>query len=280
MKPWSEEEITYLKENWSLPPDMKKLQSLIRRSHVSIYERAKKLGLKTLKYSETYKIKNQHEINQKQQLFLSNFKRLRVERKALRETKIAYETIRRWIKNYSDFNKNYEEIKNYIESTKRCVYCGYIGKFEEFRFERNKTRQNWKSGICKKCDSKRIMKKNSRDLETKLKIILKATRRKDKFRGRTISKISNLTLKQLHNLYQKQDGKCFYTGEKLEHSYEYNNPRRFNLISLDRLDSEKGYTISNVVFCCWGINKMKNNIPFKKFILICKIISERMYFTT
>jgi hypothetical protein len=49
---------------------------------------------------------------------------------------------------------------------------------------------------------------------------------------------------------------------------------KYNTISLDRLDSSKGYTKDNVVFCCSAINKMKMDLEFKQFIEFCNLVSE------
>lgn len=44
-------------------------------------------------------------------------------------------------------------------------------------------------------------------------------------------------------------------------------PRNPFLMSLDRIDSSKGYTPSNIVLCCWGINSLKNsNTPEEMYL--------------
>ncbi len=62
---------------------------------------------------------------------------------------------------------------------------------------------------------------------------------------------------------------CFYTGIELT-----TLKRKPNTISLDRLDSSKGYTKKNVVFCTATVNKMKWSLSAKDFIEICKQISK------
>ena len=62
---------------------------------------------------------------------------------------------------------------------------------------------------------------------------------------------------------------CHYTGKAL--TLEGNYP---NTISLDRVDSSKGYTITNVVFCCSFVNIMKHKLSYKDFLLTCKTIAE------
>jgi hypothetical protein len=62
---------------------------------------------------------------------------------------------------------------------------------------------------------------------------------------------------------------CYYSGVEL--SLKGCEP---NSISLDRLDSSKGYTKDNVVFCTVDINRMKWTITEDHFTEICKQISD------
>lgn len=50
--------------------------------------------------------------------------------------------------------------------------------------------------------------------------------------------------------------------------FDINSPER---LSLDRKDSTKGYIKSNVVWCCWQANNMKQDLSmddFKKWVNI------------
>lgn len=61
---------------------------------------------------------------------------------------------------------------------------------------------------------------------------------------------------------------CHYTKREL--TFEVGH---YNSLSLDRIDSTKGYTKDNVVFCCKIVNMMKLDIDVKDFINWCKIIA-------
>lgn len=61
---------------------------------------------------------------------------------------------------------------------------------------------------------------------------------------------------------------CYYTGKPL--TLKTNS---YYTVSLDRLDSSKGYTKDNVVLCCAFINAMKNVLTYDQFILACKAIA-------
>ena len=60
---------------------------------------------------------------------------------------------------------------------------------------------------------------------------------------------------------------CYYTGKELTME-----PNKLNSISLDRLDSDVGYTKNNVVFCCKHINIMKSTLTYNQFIDACQVI--------
>jgi hypothetical protein len=61
---------------------------------------------------------------------------------------------------------------------------------------------------------------------------------------------------------------CFYTGDDLV--LGQNKP---NTISLDRIDSSKGYSEENVVFCCANVNRFKASISLDDFVNMCKKIA-------
>lgn len=73
----------------------------------------------------------------------------------------------------------------------------------------------------------------------------------------------SLTMEQL----QSMPLICHYTGQEL--TLEINN---FNTVSLDRIDSNKGYVLDNVVFCLTRINVMKSNMTKEEFISLCGMV--------
>lgn len=71
----------------------------------------------------------------------------------------------------------------------------------------------------------------------------------------------DLTLNYLETFPQV----CFYSGNDL--TFESHCP---NTISLDRIDSNKGYVIGNVVFCCSIVNYMKQRYSSIDFVDMCE----------
>jgi hypothetical protein len=80
----------------------------------------------------------------------------------------------------------------------------------------------------------------------------------------------NIDLDYLRTLYHKQDGKCYYTGTELTF-----RPNESATLSLDRVDSTRGYVKGNLVFCTWEVNSMKQDMSMDRFIELCSILHER-----
>ena len=83
-----------------------------------------------------------------------------------------------------------------------------------------------------------------------------------------------LSLQDLRDIYQKQQGKCYYTGTPMTLRFNGHLNRDPLLISIDRLDSTQGYTHTNTVFCCWGINALKGYHPESTLYTTLKLFYE------
>jgi len=274
MNVWTKKEIETLNNNWTAPPDMVALRKLIGRSSASIYEHANKLGLPKLSYKETIAIKTKVTIADKKVVFLENYKIHRYEREALRKSAVAWSTVRLWIERDPDFSKSFKEIETYIASTKRCVYCKLVDSREVFRPESGiGSRNQWKTGVCKKCDSKRVMRKNGRSLESRLKTLWKSCKRSvcSKRTGRNTPSECTITPNDLMKMYESQGGRCHYTG--LNMKYERTGVRDPDVVSVDRKNPKLGYFLENIVLCRWTVNQMKRDVPYDEFIELCKLVS-------
>lgn len=65
----------------------------------------------------------------------------------------------------------------------------------------------------------------------------------------------NLTMIDLIDIYNKQNGKCFYSN--LNMSLKKKGGIQYDTMSVDRIDSTKGYTKDNIVLCLNSINMFK-----------------------
>lgn len=74
----------------------------------------------------------------------------------------------------------------------------------------------------------------------------------------------------LAELYEKQQGKCFYSGIEMKLDGEI-SPER---ISLDRIHSEQCYSRDNIVLCCYAINLAKSSYSPDIFLAALKSLKE------
>lgn len=80
----------------------------------------------------------------------------------------------------------------------------------------------------------------------------------------------DIDLGYLLQLYSSQDGRCAVSGVKM--TYSAGKGRVYTNISLDRIDSAKGYIRGNVQFVCDLVNRMKSDLEQSAFIDWCKTI--------
>lgn len=88
----------------------------------------------------------------------------------------------------------------------------------------------------------------------------------------------NISKEYLLDKFNEQGGKCGLSG--VEIYFTHICPIRGILkqtASLDRIDSEKGYTKGNVQWVHKIVNKMKQNLKDEEFISWCHIISNNHY---
>jgi hypothetical protein len=100
--------------------------------------------------------------------------------------------------------------------------------------------------------------------EAMLAHILKNTQE----RARLKSRMCTITYNDLDNLCNNQKGLCALTGYTM--SYTTGDPLK---VSIDRIDSAKGYTLDNIQLVCRSVNRSKSNIDNNEFIAMCKAIA-------
>lgn len=75
----------------------------------------------------------------------------------------------------------------------------------------------------------------------------------------------NITIQQAYRKFLQQKGICSLSGLEIELN---------KTASLDRIDSSKGYTESNIQWLHKDINKLKSNWSEDKFINLCKKVAQ------
>lgn len=80
-----------------------------------------------------------------------------------------------------------------------------------------------------------------------------------------------VTKEEAWNLFLKQEKKCALSGVDLCIS----GSNRYNTASIDRIDSSKGYELSNIQWVHKHINFMKRTYSQEYFITMCKRVAQR-----
>lgn len=91
---------------------------------------------------------------------------------------------------------------------------------------------------------------------------------KERVNKKTSRVIQNLlTPEDILKVWEKQQGKDFYTGESLENNFS---------ASVDRIDSNKDYTIDNIAITTKEINIAKMDLSLSDFIDMCEKVTKHM----
>lgn len=80
----------------------------------------------------------------------------------------------------------------------------------------------------------------------------------------------HLSYSELDKLWERQNGRCALTGREL---IPLSRATKMVIASLDRIDSNKSYTVDNVQLVTGMINIMKNILNNEEFIVLCKEVS-------
>lgn len=152
------------------------------------------------------------------------------------------------------------------------------------KFSKNKRTEDGFCDRCKDCEKSRkkeyyyggydkVMsekqesrKPYNRDYHNRMDIF-KVRLRTAKQRARKRGLDFNITIETLENLYKTQGGLCYIS--KIPLSLE---KYKHNTISIDRIDSSKGYVDGNVALCTDFINSSKSDYTLDDFIGIIKQI--------
>jgi hypothetical protein len=90
------------------------------------------------------------------------------------------------------------------------------------------------------------------------------------------NKVCDITLKDLKEQWEKQDGICPYTGWKLLSPKDTGAKRirSIRMASLDRIDSSKGYIKGNIEYVAFMAQNAKNNFDRKDVVEFCKAVAQ------
>ena len=92
-----------------------------------------------------------------------------------------------------------------------------------------------------------------------------------RYRARRKGQEFSITEEDIKELLTHQDNKCFYLGIPFD-----NNSDRYSL-SIDRIDSSKGYTKENIRLASSIVNYMKAEYPEEEFWSTVKLLYENHF---
>lgn len=140
----------------------------------------------------------------------------------------------------------------------------------EFFFRRKANKMGFQT-TCKNCknNTPALIKRRKIGNDSIIKVL------EERFRGLTHrSKVKKfkveITVQDLIDCWEKQKGLCALSGILMKHSI-YSGKIETN-VSVDRIDSNIGYTKDNIQLVCSCINKMKSTLSVEQFIDICNKI--------
>lgn len=119
---------------------------------------------------------------------------------------------------------------------------------------------------CIICSCKRKKEKShERLLNNGLKYNIKTMMNRFKKRANKKEFDFDIDKEYLEELFNEQKGICSLTGRQLV--FDVNNENR---LSLDRIDSKKGYVKNNVQWVCWIANNSKQESTMEQWLKLCQ----------
>lgn len=152
-----------------------------------------------------------------------------------------------------------------------CSSCKQYKKSNNFPKNKHNKLRDGLSYVCKNCYST-IYNKNRIEKATinKLDYTLKMRLNDSKQRAKKRNIYNDIIIEDLYELWNTQNGKCAISGIDL--TVESYNGRVNTNVSIDRIDSTKGYTKSNIQLVCSTINMMKGSLNIDELIFFCENI--------
>jgi hypothetical protein len=141
---------------------------------------------------------------------------------------------------------------NHVTEQRTCARCQQALPVETFdRFKSGNYRQT-----CNPCRSAATRKTASSSYETYLSNLFSKSR--DTSKRRDLGNYE-VTLEQLIELWEAQNGRCAVSGVVLTHHVDGSGHKDFNA-SIDRIDSQLGYVPGNIQLVALRVNILKQTL--------------------
>lgn len=86
-----------------------------------------------------------------------------------------------------------------------------------------------------------------------------------------------LTSEHILQLYRNQNGMCKRTGILFDLTAESDGSKNPKCMTLDRIDSSKGYTLENTELVCYHYNIAKNAFSTDELYTLCQLILDKRH---
>ena len=160
----------------------------------------------------------------------------------------------------------------FISMGKQCSVCGIVKTNDDFY----KSQRGTKCKVCVLNVTREYKKQKRKDSDFRKIEGQKQKERRVRLWQNTLihdskkrGKEHNLTVNDINDLYEKQNGLCYWFKVPLIPSDKLKHPQQ---PSLDRLDRNKGYTKDNVVLSCYSANIGRNESSVKEWENFLKIL--------
>ena len=161
------------------------------------------------------------------------------------------------------------------------VLCGNPNCNKLFMKDGSEVRRNKKRGSNNYCSLSCSSIVNHNQLHSGRAEYLKGVTKSDKYTGlrehfrraKYRNQEFNITLDDLLEQWDKQNGLCPYSGVKLIHPIRIKDESLIFMASLDRIDSNLGYIKGNIQFISAATNLAKNNMTHEQRVEFCKLIA-------
>jgi hypothetical protein len=141
---------------------------------------------------------------------------------------------------------------------------------QEYFFRRKANKKGFQT-VCKNCkyNTPALIKRRKIGNDSLVKV-LKERYRALLHRSKIKNLIVDIDVDDLINIWDLQNGQCAISGIKMRH--EIYSGKIDSNVSVDRIDSNFGYTKNNIQLVCSSINKMKSTLTMEQFIELCNLI--------
>lgn len=143
-------------------------------------------------------------------------------------------------------------------------YCQSCGSEQVYKEKSSLQRAIKRNTICYSCSNKLA---NQKGVYREIPISwLEEKKRKAISRGREFS----IDIEYIWKIYLRQNRMCALSGLPLD----FNKDSAISMVSIDRINNEKGYVKRNIQLVDKRINYMKYTYPQKEFLELCRLVAE------